>query len=164
MLRIAAAVIRNTPKHFIAGKEGFYLGTGGFYHTGKITAHNRWKRQRAYHPLPDLPVHGVDARGMDANQHLIGFGFGHRHILQLENVGSSKGVNPHGLHRFCRCHRSIHTLNHLELSECAFIWGERLLSDAGYYSELRTPLMIRDRRSGFSFFKAWGRSVAGKFW
>src|SRR6185437_1193676 len=57
--------------------------------------------------LPDRSFAGIDAGGLDPYQHLVLFGDGYRHLVDVQNINTAVFVEFNGARFFLEC---FHTL------------------------------------------------------
>lgn len=91
-------------EYLIAHRQAGHAGTEGGHHTGKIEA--QYMGQRDLDGIPaltfaQLPVHRIDAGGMDVDQHLAVAGHRIGQFAQFQHLGAAVIVHHHGLHDAC---------------------------------------------------------------
>ena len=101
-LRVGAVAHIGTAVHLIAHLQPLDAPPDFLDHAGNVPAQDQ--RQLVVQPilgkpLAYLPIHGVDGRRLDPDQHLATSSLGARHVLVNQDLRPAIGVDAHRFHR-----------------------------------------------------------------
>ena len=90
--------VREHPEHLVAGGEARDADAHLLHHSGQVPAEHERGRAEEAAVLTVLPVGGVDAGGLDADEDLVGSRGGAGEVDDGEDVRLPEGVLVHGAH------------------------------------------------------------------
>src|SRR5262249_61905590 len=99
LLRISALLARlANPEHRLANSEIRDAGADGGDHAGKIPSEDQWELRRFVLTGAHLPIRGIDAGGVDIDDHLPGRGNGIPQIAVAQHVRPAISFDESSLH------------------------------------------------------------------